>query len=362
MPDNNNALTTDDLALLSQTVNKRQAFLAEQQAKAQEKKELQRAARTKQQKEVLGEVNQDIADSTPEHRISIVESVKRETLVKPHIPTEADAKARGLICPRLEDYQWAIGASEFTIPNDVELPAEPDALELLAYSILPAFLHQYGLKYKARYGGRIPHTMIAKQWVQAMTAQDEKSANKVVLPHELRFVVDRMASQSEVQDFNPRLMMGHALELRRSDDTAIKKMLEESIADTYARLSGHEYFFYRTVAPAPEFELSDWATMTGYPHYFAMTDIPQSVVRSVNSIVHYRFATEPEFNPIMGRWLAKTLLTTIGCFISEGKPLPLKHIFTLAYRYACSYIQEVHPHDASFYTKPSIPKFVPPAD
>lgn len=354
-------LTAEGLAALSQSVLVRKQYVDRQKAAAEGKKAQRREEHVSRQEEILAEVNPGLVTEGSGRGSSVVKSLKEQSLVRPHIPTVADAARDGLVVPAVEDYLWTIGSRELTLPEGVELPEDPDALQIVAYAIFPAFLYEYGDKYKARYAGRIPASMIIRQWIQVMK-ESGGSKTGTVLPHELRFVVHRMASQGKGQDFNPRLMMQHAIDLRMSEKPEVKNMLAASVKETYERISGNDFFFYRTLIPAPAFEPSDWTTMTGYPTYFAVRDIPVSTIQSLNKMIHYRFMTEPEFNPIMGRWLAKTMLTVIGIFIAEGKPLSANHIFSLAYRFSCSYIHKVHPHVASFYYTAPIPKFVRPQD
>jgi len=358
---NNDELTTEGLALLSQSVSKRKQYLEQQEAVARKKEAQRREEHVSRQEEILAEVNPGLVTQGPGRGSSVVKSLKEQSVVRPYIPSVADAARGGLVVPAVEDYLWTIGSRDLTLPEGVELPEDPDALQIIAYAIFPAFLYEYGEKYKARYAGSIPASMIIRQWIQVMK-ESGGTKTGTVLPHELRFVVHRMASQGKGQDFNPRLMLQHAIDLRMSEKPEVKSMLATSVKETYERISGSDFFFYRTLIPAPSFEPSDWTTMTGYPTYFAFTDIPAATIQSLNRMIHYRFMTEPEFNPIMGRWLAKTMLTVIGIYIAEGKPLSANHIFSLAYRFSCSYISKVHPHDASFYYTAPKPKFVPPQD
>lgn len=285
----------------------------------------------------------------------------------PAIPTRAEAEARGLKLPSFKQFAWRTRAGSIEL-DGVDFPEVPDERTVEAYNLLPAFIFEYEEKYR-RAGFSVKPSFILKMWLQVLLpSEDAVKKNRVVWPHELRFVVEEMANPedgSKPQMFNPSNMVAVAGRLRSENREAFSRVMTSH----YTR-SSEGYNFHTTVSPARDFSAqsvanpTDWCALAQYPQDFPDAVVSAEDVLLINQAVHYRYTQEmaDDFTSIEARFLAETMLQAVGYQNRRNIKVSPEVIFDLAYRFPVSYIQEVRPHTGSTSAKKPIPKFVPPTD
>lgn len=256
----------------------------------------------------------------------------RKHTAAPYIPSVEEAAAHGSTPTDYERFLRVTGLQPLQLPFPVE--RDLDVLERVALQLLPAFLIEYGNKYPYS-----PKTIVAS-WVRAMTPEPGKTGFSAVSPEQLREVVRRIAVAGE--QFNPRTMMKHAVQIRL--DVGTGKMKQPAIADP-----GHQFEFLRTVADDGKFEPTNWIASADYPAAFPKSAIDDRTLGFINNVVHYRWHLEHKngLTAILARALAENMLAAVIYRLNHGGTATQQQIFGLGYRFHLDYLSNFRPSNAS---------------
>lgn len=256
-----------------------------------------------------------------------------ERSAKPEIPSVETAASYGLKQGDYQHFLRSAGLVALELPFEVDVD-NTDVLERAALEILPAFLNEYEDRYPFS-----PRTLV-NAWVRAMTSDASKSGFTAVGVSELREVVLMIAKAGE--QFNPRTMMKHAVQIRLDVMTGKRKAIP-------LNNPGHVLTFARTLADEGAFEPTNWVERAGYPNAFPASAIDDTALEFINKIVHYRWLTEHRDGliPSSATLLAENLLRIAIFTVNEGKPLDFRTLFGFAYRFPIEYLGVVRPSNAS---------------
>lgn len=256
----------------------------------------------------------------------------RKHAVEPHIPSVEAAAAHGSKPTDYDRFLRVTGLQPLQLPFPVG--NDLDVLERVALQLLPAFLIEYGHKYPYS-----PKTIVAS-WVRAMTPEPGKTGFSAVSPEQLREVVRRIAVAGE--QFNPRTMMKHAVQMRLDVGTGMMK--PPAIANP-----GHQFEFFRTVANEGKFEPTNWIASAEYPAAFPKSAIDDSTLGFINNVVHYRWHMEHKngLTAVLARALAENMLAAVIYRLNHNGTATLPQIFGLSYRFHLDYLSSFRPSNAS---------------